>query len=191
MARIIDSVTDAFGDAWEVREWRPTTHGFDIAFGWPTGERRGTGGVGGARVVLTAPLADYLDQTRMRPIEMRLPIGRSTIKRLRRILGHHWLVDRAAWWESCAEDLSDMTIEEFCAKHDVSPGAVVNARHALFGPVLRAAGWWRSPDIAGILTSDRPRSEIAEDLGISVGSVGRLRWMIKEPKASETHKPAP
>jgi len=181
-ATIIDLITDAFGDEWDVREYRPTMHGFDLAFGWPADQLRGPGQAGGPRAILTEDLVLYLAAHRDRPKDIQLPVGRTAIKRLRRILGHHWQIDRAAWWEARVDDLSDLTIEDFCRRHGVSAGAAVNARHALFGPALRPPGWWKSPDIAAIIISDRPRAQVAEELGISVGSLGRLRWQLKELK---------
>lgn len=162
-----------------MREYRPTQHGFDIALGWPAGVPRGRGG---PKVILTENLSAYLAAHRDHPKNIRLPIGRTALQRLRRILGHHWQIDRAAWWEQRTDDLSDLTIEQFCAKHSVSAGAVVNARHALFGPTLRPAGWWRADDAAALILADRPRVEIAADLGISIGSLGRLRWALKSSK---------
>ena len=179
-ATIIDQMTDAFGDEWDVREYRATQHDFVIAFGWPADQLRGAGQAGGPRVIMSEDLVIYLASLRDRPKDIRLPIGRTTLKRLRRILGHHWQIDRATWWESRTEDLSDLTIEQFCALHEVSAGAVVNARHALFGPHLRPAEWWRAPDVADIILADKPRADIASDLGISIGSVGRLRYMLKD-----------
>lgn len=179
-ATIIETVVDAFGDEWDVREYRPTTHGFAVAFGWPADELRGQGQAGGPRAILTEDLVLYLASRRNDPGSIRLPIGRTTLKRLRRILGHHWQIDRAAWWEARTEDLSDLTVEAFAATHDVSVGAVINARHALYGPALRPAGWWRAPDVAELILAGRPRAEIAEQLGISIGAVGRLRWALKE-----------
>lgn len=160
-----------------MREYRETKHGFRVAIGWPEG-RRGKG-AGGVRTILTAELVIYLESHRDRPLNISLPIGNTTIKRLRKVLGHHWQIDRAAWWEARTDDLSDMTIQQFSEKHQVSVGAVVNARHALLGPSLRPAGWWRAPDVAEILRGDRSRAEIADELGISIGSVGRLRWSLK------------
>lgn len=183
-ARIIDRIADAFGDEWDVREYRPTTHGFEIAFGWPADQARGAGQAGGPRAILTEDLVAYLAAHRDHPKDIRLPIGRTTIKRLRGILGHHWRIDRAAWWEGLTEDLADLTVEQFCARHGVSAGAVINARHALLGPVLRPAGWWRQRDVAALILSGRTRSEIASDLGISVGSLGRLRWQLKERRST-------
>jgi len=181
-AQIIDAVTDAFGDEWDVREYRKTAHGFDVAFGWPADQLRGAGQAGGPRAILTEDLVVYLAAHRDRPKDIRLPIGRTTLKRLRRILGHHWQIDRAAWWEARIDDLSDLTIEQFCARHDVSAGAVVNARHALYGPKLKPAGWWRTDDAAALILADKPRAELAADLGISIGALGRLRWRLKETR---------
>lgn len=179
-AAIIDRVTDVFGDEWDVREYRWTDHDFEIALGWPSDQLRGAGQSGGPRVILTDDLVIYLATMRDNPARIRLPIGRTTLKRLRRILGHHWQIDRASWWEARIADLSDLTINEFCSKHGVSAGAVVNARHALFGPILRPAGWWMADDVAALILANKPRSEIAADLGISIGSLGRLRWQLKE-----------
>lgn len=180
-AKIIGAVTDAWGDAHDVREARPTLHGFDVLLGWPVGIPRGRGGSGGPKVIVTAVLAGHMEAHRLAPGAMGLPIGATAIKRLRRLLGHHGQIDRAAWWEERADDLGILTIEAFAARHSVSAGAVVNARHALFGPTLRPAGWWRAPDVTMMLTASRPRADIADQLGISVGSVGRLRWAISQP----------
>lgn len=194
-ARIVDQIADAFGDAWDVREYRPTAHGFDVAFGWPADQLRGAGQAGGPRVILTEDLVIYLAAHRSRPKDIRLPIGRTTLKRLRRTLGHHWQIDRAAWWEARTDDLADLTIEQFCSRHGVSAGAVVNARHALFGPALRPAGWWRDAEVAALILSNRPRAEIADQLGVSIGSIGRLRWALKPSPPTEsrttTRKGAP
>lgn len=178
-ATIIGEAVDVWGDWWEVREERQTTHGFALALGWPAGVRRGRGAAGGVRVIVTTDLAAHLESTRMAPAAHGLPIGNTTVKRLRRLLGHHWQIDRAAWWEERADDLTDLTIEAFATRHAVSVGAVVNARHALFGPALRPAGWWRAPDVAAVILADAPRADIAARLEISVGSVGRLRWALR------------
>lgn len=187
-ATIIDRISDAFGDEWDVREYRPTAHDFDVALGWPSGQLRGAGQAGGPRVILTASLVAYLTAHRDSPKNIRLPIGRTAIKRLRSILGHHWQIDRASWWEDRVEDLSDLTIDEFSRRHNVAVGSVVNARHSLFGPKLRPAGWWRVADIAKLLIANRPRVEIAGELGISVGSLGRMRYALKH---AEFIHPAP
>ncbi len=106
-----------------------------------------------------------------------LPIGNTTIKKARRLLGIDWRAERASWWDERFDDLAVMSVEEFAATHDVSVGAVINARHAVFGPKLRAAYWWKDPSVARLLLADRPRAEIAAEVDISVS---RLPWPAQE-----------
>ncbi|WP_043748989.1 hypothetical protein [Methylobacterium nodulans] len=73
----------------------------------------------------------------------------------------------------------DLTLEAFAVRHGCSVGGTSKARTALFGPSLRPAGWWRAPDVAAVILADRPRADIADDLGVSVGTVGRLRWVLQ------------
>jgi hypothetical protein len=84
LARILFRVNDFAGVVWEVRESRPTPHGFELLIGWPQGEPRGKGGRGVA-VILTPQLASYLTGRRL--CDADLPIGTTAIKRLRRIVG--------------------------------------------------------------------------------------------------------
>lgn len=168
-------IADAWGDNWRVEETRPTRHGFDVFLGRPAdGNIRG-----GRRVIVTPDLASHFEARRLNPSTLTLPIGLSTIKRIRALLGHNRYIDHAAWWDERVTDLADLTIEQFCARHGVTVGAAVNARHALLGPTLRPAGWWRAPDIRAIILSAAPRAEVAERLGISVGSIGRLRYWLR------------
>lgn len=125
-AEIIDQATDHEGKPWDVREKRATSHGFDIMIGWPQGEPRGKGGRGVA-VILTAELANYISNTRLRDID--LPIGMTAVKRLRRSIGVTWSSDD--WWHSKADDLMSMTLEAFCSRHGCSIGAASQRRAAL------------------------------------------------------------
>lgn len=181
-ATILRQVTDAWGDPWDVREERKTDHGWPLCLGWPLGVERGQGAAGGPRVIVTAELAAHFERHRRAPQGLALPIGNTAIKRIRRLLGHHRQIDAASWWEERISDLADLTIQAFAAQHDCSVGAVVHARHALFGPKLRPAGWWRAPDVAALLISPLPTVEIADRLGIAVGSARRLRGeLLAEP----------
>lgn len=180
VAQIIDKIEDVWSDEWDVREYRPTTHGFAVAFGWPNGVPRGAGGAGGPRVIVSPQLAQHFEAHRLAPINLALPIGNNTIKRIRRLMGHHRHIDGAAWWEQRVADLADLTIDQFAKRHGVSTGAAANARHAFFGHKLRPAGWWQQEDVRAVLSSDLPRSEIADALDVSVGSVGRLRWQLSQ-----------
>jgi len=125
-AEIIGQATDWRGTAWDVRERRETAHGFDILVGWPQGEARGRGGRGVATII-TAELARYLTETRLRDVD--LPISLTAVKRLRREIGVSWSWDD--WWTARSEDLSTMTLEAFCAKHGCSMGAASQRRTAL------------------------------------------------------------
>jgi hypothetical protein len=121
-ATIIGQVEDVFGAAWDVREARPTPHGFAVLLGWPLSAPRGQGG-GGPRVIPTAHLADYLCAHRQRPARVALPIGRTAVKRLRKLLDHDWLLDNDQWWHDHSAELLASTLAEFCARHDRSQGA--------------------------------------------------------------------
>lgn len=122
-AQIVGQATDWSGARWDVREHRPTPHGWDILIGWPQGEPRGRGGRGVA-VILTVELAQYLATVRSRDVD--LPIGGTTVKRLRSLLGLRWSWD--AWWAARADDLQSMTLETFCALHGCSQGAASQRR---------------------------------------------------------------
>jgi hypothetical protein len=128
-AEILCQATDHAGNPWDVRETRPTAHGFEVMIGWPQGEARGQGGRGVA-VILTAELARYLVETRQRDID--LPIGLTAAKRLRRELGVSWSWD--AWWQARQEDLQAMTLQAFCERHGCSMGAASQRRSALQSP---------------------------------------------------------
>lgn len=179
VAVIIDLVRDIFGDRWDVREYRETRYGFLIALGWPHGQPRGPGGTGGPRVVLTRPLVRLLEEYRDAPSRLDLPIGRSAIKRLRRLLGHHWYRDRAQWWEERIEDLSSLTLEEFARRHGVTPSAVEEARLNLCGRKLRPAHWWIEPAIAQLIL-DGPMALAADRLDLTPSSIRRLRFLLRK-----------
>ena len=95
-ATIIGITQDYKGDDYEVREARPTDYGFNVLFGWPEAIPRGRGG---QKVILTKELADFLASTKFHPGKHTLPIGNTTLKRLRRELGLNWHKDWDKWWQ--------------------------------------------------------------------------------------------
>jgi hypothetical protein len=90
----------------------------------------------------------------------------------------------AAWWESHTDDLAALTLEEFAAKHGTTTGAAEWWRLKVFGKRPRPAGWWREEAAANLLVSNLPRAYVAEKLGISVGAVGRLRWVLRHGRGT-------
>ena len=131
-ARIIGTTLDVHGNPWDVREYRSTVHGFQIAIGWPQGEFRGRGGRGVA-VIPTQALMEYLSATRLR--DVAVPIGLTAVKRLRAGAGIRW--DWDSWWSARADDLRTMTLQQFCARHGCSTGAASQRRSALHKPDSR------------------------------------------------------
>lgn len=178
-ARILYVAQDAFGDPWDIREERPTRHGWPLLMGWPHGIPRGPGGAGGPRAILTAPAVAYLESRRLRPAGIDLPLGRTAVKRLRRVLGHCWQADTAAWYKARVADLATLTLPEFARRHGGTESAAEAWRLRLVGKLLREPGWWRKGEARELLLSGAPRAYIAERLGVSVGAVGRLRWRLR------------
>lgn len=126
-ATIVGEAKDVFGVVWDVRERRETNHGFMLEIGWPRSAQRGRGGRGVAAII-TPKLANYIHATpRLRDID--LPVGRNTIKRIRRELNIYWSWDE--FWQERDDDLQSMTLEEFCKKHDCSIGAASQRRRGL------------------------------------------------------------
>jgi hypothetical protein len=183
-AYIHRKINDVFGDAWDAKPPCNTRHDWSVYLGWPHGCQRGRGGCGGPRWILTRPLARYLERTRMRDIE--LPLGTSTARKMRHWLGLHWRDERAAWWESKTEEILAMTGSEFARKYALSDAIVSVNTVKLVGRRIREPNWWRASKAAKMLTSDLPRAYVADVLGISVGSVGRLRFVLRRERADES-----
>jgi hypothetical protein len=173
-------VLDHEGNRWVVTGVRDTPHDFAIYVGYPEGLVPRRDHVSSKAVILTAELKAHLEvHRRSRFDDMRLPLGKQTITRLRKELGHNRYDDAAAWWEARAGDLRSMTLEAFAAKHGCTVGATEAQRLKLFGKINRDQGWWLEESVRVAVTSDRPASEVARDLGISVGSIRRLRHTLK------------
>jgi len=176
-AKVIDTVTDCFGDSWDVRERRETKHGFPLLVGWPFGAPRGRGGAGGPRVIVTDVLAEHL-RRRAETYDVDLPVGRNAVVRLRRLLGLSARDERAAWWFDRLGDLITMTLAEFSDRHGISEAAASVNSKRFFGPRVREAGWWKSPELADTLSMGT--ADAADALGISAVSVRRIRRELEK-----------
>lgn len=167
---------DHYDDQWSVYEERPTEHGWPLIMGRPYPPRYASGG---DATILTSELVEYLMSMRHERGAISLPIGLTAIKRIRKALGLNSYDDMRQWWEEHADELASMTEVEFADKHGYSPARVSQANKALFGKRLREPGWWLVEPARSAIKGDGPRAQVAMDLGISIGAVGRLRWRIR------------
>lgn len=167
-------VADIFGGLWSVSEARATPLAFDVLLGRPHPPTRQ-----GETVILTDELAQVMEALRDRPSDLIeiLPISGTALKRLRRLVGHHWRRDREGWYLDRLDDLGAMTGPEFAEAHGVSEAAASIWRSRLLGPRQRPEGWWREPDVRDVLMTSRTR-DAADILGISESSVRRIRSML-------------
>lgn len=190
-ATILRQVEDIWGDLWDVREERQTPHGWPLCLGWPAKAARGKGGGGGPRAIVTEPLTTYLASVRHDPAcaVAELPLGRTALKRLRAVLGHHWRDDRALFWIERIADLADLTGPAFAARHGVTPSAASLWRVDLLGRRVRPPGWWREPDTAEVIET-WATAAAADALEIAAQSVRRLRAVLRAETARNDREDA-
>lgn len=115
---IIGEARDVFGEGWNVRERRPTAHGFNIEIGWPEGSTPGPGhkGVGAPRVIVTESLASYLFAIAQWK-DVDLPLGHNVLSKLRKRLELGYGVQREKWWQEHLEELKALGHARFACKY--------------------------------------------------------------------------
>ncbi len=178
---IVGYVRDVNGDLWDIRDIRDTKHGFDLYFGTPAhnhGAYRG----GLPRLITTIALRDFWSNNRTRGhgFLFDLPAGRTTLKRARKRLGVNYHNDLTEFWTDRIEDLGSLPISEFAARHGVNRKMVLERRARMIGRRARAIGWWREPEIRGILLSGLTLSQVGRTLDISISQAKRLRDQAKQ-----------
>jgi len=143
-AVILGHVRDVEGSRWDVRQIRDTKHGFDLLFGSPE-PRLGSYRGGLPRLIATKPLIDFwkANRTKHDGVLYDLPAGRSTLKRVRRHFGFHYLDDLSAFWRERIDDLEELSAREFAKRHKVDIQVVFETRRKLLGNWARNPGWWR------------------------------------------------
>jgi hypothetical protein len=180
-ATLIGKAKDAWGDMWDVRESRPTAHGFDILIGWPEGLRGK--GFGGPRAIATPQLLAYME---LHSLDRDgsiydLPVGRTTVRRLRRLMGMNYYEASYDWWIERMPDLALMDGVEFARLHGVHGAAVSIWRKELLGEKrLRDPFWWKEDPAKSLLLSGYPSAYIADRLEIAASTVRVLRRKLKE-----------
>lgn len=178
---IVGQVKDVDGTLWDVRDVRNTNHGFDLLFGTPAhnhGSYRG----GLPRLIATSALLDFWDANRTKGhgFLFDLPAGRTTLKRVRRRLGFNQRHDVIEFWTDRIEDLASLPMSEFAARHGVGLSLAFDWRQKMVGKRARPIGWWRNPEVCGILLSGLTLTKIGRRLNISISQAKRLRDQAKQ-----------
>jgi len=106
---------------------------------------------------------------------MTLPIGPSSISKLRAQLGFHIEKDIRHWWELRKKDLATLSEADFAAKHGKTQYAARYTRQILFGKRIKARYWWKAAAAQALLFSGETDAKIAAKLGIAESSVRRVR----------------
>jgi hypothetical protein len=179
----ICQVRDVHGENWDVRQILPTKHGFYLFFGSPAGGTWRSN----ACIIATKELHNFWDSNRTRHdgLIYDLPIGRSTVKRVRRRLQFNFLEDWSKFWQDRIDDLKTITAREFAAKHKVEQNVVKEMRFKILGRRARQIGWWREPRVLAILLAETTHRAAAEKLGIGTSQVFRLREQARKEMQSQ------
>jgi hypothetical protein len=117
---------DIHGAEWEVREAKPTAHGFAVLLGVPAG----TKGKRGAGVILTPELRDFLAIPRLDAPD--LPMREPTVRKLRKLAGIPPPAE--TWWSEREADLRAMTPSDFSRAHGCSINAAWKRKNKLADP---------------------------------------------------------
>jgi hypothetical protein len=174
----LGEVTDFYGELWDIRQIRPTHHGFDAFYGSRASQRDLTSNL---HLIPTPELHHFWDMNRAKPngLIYDLPAGRTTLKRARKKLGFNFPEEVTEFWTNRVDDLQSLSAHEFVEKHGVTHCAATGRRHAIFGNRTRPAGWWRKPRYIEILLSDLTLDQAGKKLGISISQTHRLRRRAK------------
>jgi hypothetical protein len=117
-------VRDISNKLFELRETRPTKHGFDLLFGVLPNCRKAT-----RSLIVTPSLLAFWDAHRLDyRTSFDLPASVSTIKRYRGLLGFNMLDDLSVRHPECLSDLRTLPAREFAEKYNVSVFLAINWR---------------------------------------------------------------
>jgi len=181
---VCGQVRDADNALWDVRDVRPTKHGFDIYYGSPD-RAHDTHHGGPLRLIVTKALRDFWWDNRLEShgFLFDLPAGRTTLKRARNRLKFNHRDDVREFWTERIDDLATLPIGEFAAKHGVDKILAFDWRFRLVGQRARPLGWWRTPETLKILLSSMSLSQVGRELGIGISHAFRLRRRAKEEES--------
>jgi hypothetical protein len=187
-------VRDVNGALFDVRDARVTKHGFDLPLGTPD-NRHGLYSSNRPELILTTALRDFWreNRTKYRGFLFDLPACQKTLSRARKRLGFNRGKDVRKFWTERIDDLKSLGVREFGAKHGVERTHIRLWRYVL-GVTRRhrAEGWWRRPEVLGVLLSGRTSKEAARALDIPITRTRNLRVQAQKdyPKiAARSTKP--
>jgi hypothetical protein len=172
---VLFQVRDVDNDLCDVRDVRPTKHGFDLLYGSRvyrlTNHRNNPG------LIVTKQLFDYWEanKTRRDGVLFDLPAGRTTLKRARSRCGFNHNRDLKDYWTEHIPELQTLSAREFAARHNLNVQLVRGSRFRVLGRRARDLNWWRTPETLAILRSAITLREIGEKLGIGTTHAQRLR----------------
>jgi hypothetical protein len=183
----VGRLKDVDGVLWDIRDVRDTKYNFSLYFGTPANNHGSYRG-GLPRLIATKPLRDFW---RSNPVESRgftydLPAGRTTLKRLRKRLGLHYLDDLTEFWTDRLADLKSLPMRDFAARHRVPVQVALERRRQMVGKFARECDWWRTPKIRKILLFGLTLREICEKLDISPTHASRLRIRARQEPSGST-----
>ncbi len=168
---------------WNIRETRPTRHGFDLFFGYPARVllRKQRGPVGKFRLIVTRELvsyweAHYSDEAAIYDI----PASRKIINRMsRRVCFNIELEHRRSIRRRRTIPPEPPSVCEFARLYNVSLEDAEEWRLFLLEPTPRPHQWWRDPAPVAVLLSTASLAETAATLGISSTYASRLRNRVR------------
>jgi hypothetical protein len=147
-----------------------------LHFGVPA-EDHGAYRGGLPRLIATPALRHYWEVRRTRSwgVNLDLPAGHTTLKRVRRRLGFNYRTDMERFWRDHIQELESLPIRVFAARYGVDATVAKQKRLDLLGRRARRIGWWRHPVVGRVLLSRLPLRTVGEILEISISQAHRLR----------------
>jgi hypothetical protein len=172
---VLCEVRDVENDLWDVRDIRPSKHGFDVLYG--SRVSRLTNLRNGPGLIVTKQLFDdwEANKTKHDGVLIDLPAGRTTLKRARAHLGFHYDHDVKNYWTEHLHDLQKLPVREIAARHNVDICVAKKRRRDFLGVRARQLNWWRRPETLAVLRSRITLREMGEKLGIGTTHASRLR----------------
>ncbi len=175
----LGEITDIENTLWDVREIRPTKHGFDMHYGTRTSR---ASNAGKPRLIATIDLMEFwsANGTRRDGLLFDLPARRSSLASMRTRIGFNIHDDADAFWEDRLADLASLSSQEFAIRHGVTPCSAASRRYRIFGSTLRPRGWWRKRKVVTLLLSSQSLRKVGAKLGISSCHAFHLRARARQ-----------